>query len=97
MKKIVSIFLAAFILVFCLSGCGARNSNYIDIEELFGFVKIQNESNLYYDTDTNIVYFVAGAHYYSHKGYGFMSPYYAPNGLPYKYDITTNTLREIDK
>lgn len=97
MKKIVSIFLAVLILVFCLSSCGAKESEYIDIEKLFGFVKIQNESNLYYDIDTHIVYFIASAHYFGYKVYGFMSPYYAPNGLPYAYDIIDYTLVEIDE
>ena len=47
---------------------------------------------LYYDSATRIVYlkFNSG----SYKGY--LSPYYAPNGLPYKYNPETNTFEEID-
>lgn len=29
-------------------------------------------------------------------GYGYMSPYYAPNGFPYRYDANNQTLIEID-
>ena len=29
-------------------------------------------------------------------GYGYMSPYYASNGLPYRYDANNQTLIEID-
>lgn len=50
--------------------------------------------DLYYDTNTKIVYilFNEGA---GNAGYGYMSPYYAPNGMPYVYNVQTNSLKEI--
>ena len=48
---------------------------------------------LYYDPMTTIVYFWNGS---SGCDYATMpSPYYAPNGLPYKYDVETNSFEEI--
>ena len=52
--------------------------------------------DLYYDTNTKIVYILfnecAGF-----SGYGYMSPYYALNGMPYVYNVQTNSLEEIVK
>ena len=42
--------------------------------------------NLYYDVATHIVYL---------KDLYRLSAYYAPNGLPYKYNPETNTFEEI--
>ena len=52
--------------------------------------------DLYYDTNTKIVYILFNecAGYF---GYGYMSPYYAPNGMPYVYNVQTNSLEEIVK
>lgn len=48
---------------------------------------------LYYDPVTKIVYFWNGS---SGGYYATMpSPYYAPNGLPYKYDVESNSFEEI--
>ena len=59
------------------------------------FKKI-GEGFLYYDVTTNIVYLWNGminVAYYSTTP----SPYYAPNGLPYKYNPEANTLEEIEE
>lgn len=58
------------------------------------FAEVPHEEDLYYDPETQIVYYIRqkGAGY---ARYGYMSPYYAPNGLPYKYDTDTQTLVEI--
>ena len=68
----------------------ALNSNVLGIDAL---VKIGN--GLYYDSTTGIVYWWNGVDYnYSHAA-TTPSPYYAPNGLPYRYNPETNTLVEI--
>ena len=49
---------------------------------------------LYYDPMTKIVYFwngISGDQYSA----TMPSPYYAPNGLPYKYDVESNSFEEI--
>lgn len=57
------------------------------------FVKIGGE--LYYDSATRIVYMVNGHDgAYESKTY---YPYYAPNGLPYRYNPETNTFEEIEE
>ena len=90
MKKILS-FMVAFILCISLCACTQEKKNY---GTNAGFVAITGKDNLYYDSNTKIVYILyrerAG-----NGGYGFMSPYYAPNGLPYCYDANNQTLIEI--
>lgn len=49
---------------------------------------------LYYDPVTKIVYFWNGRDG-SIKTATMPSPYYAPNGLPYKYNVETNSFEEI--
>lgn len=54
-----------------------------------GFVYIcTNPIDLCYDSMTNIIYI--------DNAYNVKTPYYAPNGLPYKYNDETNTFEEID-
>lgn len=94
-------------LIFCvvilsLTGCGDEtitinvennetlNNNIIGSDAL---VKIGDY--LYYDSTTNIVYFWNGILYGQYAT--APSPYYAPNGLPYKYNPETNTLEEIEE
>lgn len=48
---------------------------------------------LYYDSSTKIVYWWKG--YYDSCSSITPSPYYAPNGLPYRYNPKTNMLEEI--
>ena len=100
-KKILSALLLAATLS-ALTGCYETNTNInIDpdnenavMQVGIGQLKKINKGYLYYDATTNIVYFwngkISGA--YSSTA---PSPYYAPNGLPYKYNPSTNTLEEI--
>ena len=48
---------------------------------------------LYYDPVTKIVYFWNG--FDDTYGATMPSPYYAPNGLPYKYNVESNSFEEI--
>lgn len=93
-KKLMAIILSC-ILVFSLIGCGAEtvqvnvsNNNDLHDTQFQSFVKIGGD--LYYDSATRIVYSK------NYSGYGTVFvPYYAPNGLPYRYNLETNTLEEI--
>lgn len=82
-------------LVLCISlcACGTRvgSKNY---ETTSGLIAITGQNNLYYDGNTKIVYFIFNE-CLANQGYGYMSPYYAPNGLPYRYDSNNQTLIEI--
>ena len=83
-------------LVLCISLCACKpvagSKNY---ETTSGLVEITGQKNLYYDSNTKIVYFMFNE-YLGNQGYGYMSPYYAPNGFPYRYDANNQTLIEID-
>ena len=96
MKKIISLIIAC-ILATQLSACGAvepvqvniSNSQSISSDTLGAFVEIGGL--LVYDPATRIVYRL------NDHAYGVTYvPYYAPNGLPYRYDPKTNTFEEID-
>ena len=95
MKRILILLLLSAMcisLVSCTLTPAAGSKNY---KESVGFVKISEREGLYYDPNTKIVY-VMFNEAIGNKGYGYMSAYYAPNGLPYQYDVETQTLVEID-
>lgn len=87
------LILALFvILIMSLTACASKGSkNY---ESNTGLVAIPGTSDLYYDSQTKVVYFVFNESM-GHSGYGYMSAYYAPNGLPYLYDPFKQELVEI--
>lgn len=89
MKKknpIIFTVITAFVvtlLIFSLSGCAVKGvKNYEENTERLS--PVPNEQDLYYDTETGIVYFIFNEST-GNQGYGYMSAYYAPNGLPYLY------------
>ena len=94
MKKIF-ILLLSLMLIFSFAGCGPTvvegSKNY---ENHTSLISIPSQENLYYDFNTKIVYIIFNE-LSGNLGYGYMSAYYAPNGLPYIYDTETNTLIEI--
>lgn len=94
MKKIIAALLALFLCV-SLAACGTSTGNK-DYTARTGFVKVAGKESLYYDPGTKIVYVIFNESAIGYQGYGYMSPYYAPNGLPYLYDANSQTLYEID-
>lgn len=94
-NKIIALILTVF-LVFCLVGCGAYTGSKSYVTNTGCRLQPTTMQDLYYDTNTKIVYILfnecAG-----YSGYGYMSPYYAPNGIPYVYNVQTNSLEEIVK
>lgn len=94
MKKIIAILLS-IILVISISACEIDNSGPKDYTTQTGFIEISGKDNLYYDPETKVVYIIFNESYY--KGYGYMSPYYAPNGFPYIYDANLQELIEISR
>jgi len=97
MNKKLMICLIGCILTFSLIGCSSKPSVQVNIsnsENLYSnmlaqFVDIGN--GLVYDSATRIVYIED----YTYHGNMVHCPYYAPNGLPYRYNPETNTLEEI--
>lgn len=93
MKKRVPVLMVALVLLMVLDGCTYEGSkDYTN--RTTGRLIQTTMSDLYYDANTKIVYIMfnecAG-----YSGYGYMSPYYAPNGLPYIYNVQTSELEEI--
>ena len=101
-KRLFAILVAVF-LIFSLVGCGetttttlnvnVENSGELSSNTLGKQSFVEIGSGLFYDPTTRIVYMVNGVTTgYESKTY---CPYYAPNGLPYRYNPETNTFEEI--
>lgn len=98
MKKRLLVGLIVCMFTFSLIGCGETttlNVNVENKEELSdttlgksNLLEIGN--NLYYDSATRIVYMR-----FNNSHGSLYSAYYAPNGLPYRYNPETNTFEEI--
>ena len=85
MKYFVAFCLA--LLIGCsLVGCGdtVEKSNKTILNDSVIFTRF--DERMYYDEVTKIVYIQIGT----------LVPYYASNGLPYRYNTETNTLEEIE-
>jgi len=92
MKKKFLIFALLTVLLLSLTACASKGSkNY---ESNTGLVAVPGISDLYYDSQTKVVYFVFNESI-GNIGYGYMSAYYAPNGFPYLYDPFNQELVEI--
>lgn len=97
MKKILITIIISCFLIFSLTACSEQtvqvnvsNSENISSNQFGKFIDIGN--NLVYDTATRIVY----VENYTYYGNDVYTPYYAPNGLPYRYNPETNTFEEIN-
>lgn len=97
------LILLTVLLCCSFTGCGSgSNEVIVNVENeesiystTFGknaMVYIGNK--LYYDSTTRIVYWWNGKLVANNAT--TPSPYYAPNGLPYKYNPSTNTFEEIE-
>lgn len=96
MKKTFLSLLVALVMMIFLAGCGGGSEDLSIIEQgdITGIDLINIDGCLYYDAKTNIVYIWNGFFdYYTTST--TPSPYYASNGLPYKYDPDTRKLKEI--
>lgn len=104
MKKIVTIIVAASIIL-SIASCGDPtiiNVNAPNQEELTGTIfgksaLVEIGDGLYYDSTTRIVYWWNGNISPSAYAATVPTPYYAPNGIPYKYNPETNTFEEIER
>ena len=103
MRRKIIVGLVSCVLVFSLVGCGkttttlnvnVKNGSDLHSTELGNQSLIEIGSGLFYDSATRIVYMAHGSDSaYESKTY---CPYYAPNGLPYKYNPESNTFEEIN-
>lgn len=88
----MAILLAAVLCV-SLCSCSAYEGDK-GYEKHTNLIAIAGYDNLYYDPSTHTVYMLFNEAL-GNRGYGYMSAYYAPNGLPYHYNPHTNSLVEI--
>lgn len=104
MKKIL-LGLISSAMILTLTGCEDEKVINVNIEnntnntELYNTVLgcdtlIEIGDGLYYDSTTRVVYWWNGS---MNTNYATTpSPYYAPNGLPYRYNPETNTFEKIN-
>ncbi len=100
MKKKILSFIICFISIIIFAGCdesqvdvvtvNVSNNENISGSQFGEFIGIG--SNLTYDSATRIVYIKN--YTYGCQNYVY-TPYYASNGLPYRYNPETNTFEEI--
>lgn len=103
MKRNLLILLTAILLSCSLSGCESETVVAVNVENeeylngvMFGIDALISIGNgLWYDSTTRIVYFWNGVVGIKNNISTAPSPYYAPNGLPYRYNTETNTFEEI--
>lgn len=104
MKKFLSIILVCTIALSMVS-CVEEKVITVNVENqetlqntvlgVDALVEIGNY--LYYDSTTRVVYWWNGSAGVSYSPSNTTpSPYYAPNGLPYRYNPETNTFEEIE-
>ena len=92
MKKKLFIMVILVVMLNRLAACASKGTK--GYESNTGLVAIPGINDLYYDSQTKVVYFVFNE-CSGYQGYGYMSAYYAPNGLPYLYDPFKQELVEI--
>lgn len=100
-KRILTILISC-IMLFPLVGCGdvstvnvnIENSSQLNNTVLGKDALIEIGNRLYYDSTTRIVYWWNG-HLADYRYDTVPTAYYAPNGLPYRYNPETNTFEEI--
>lgn len=91
MKNIA--LLIALCIALCCTGCTFSGSKNYTSTTNSRLIEIANTTDLYYDANTKVVYIIFNE-FTGDAGYGYMSPYYADNGLPYLYNTETNSLEE---
>ena len=92
MKKKLFIMVILVVMLMGLAACASKGTK--GYESNTGLVAIPGINDLYYDSQTKVVYFVFNE-CSGYQGYGYMSAYYAPNGFPYLYDPFKQELVEI--
>lgn len=93
-------------MMLSLAACSEETTISVNVEngEKLANVKLGTKAlveignSVYYDSATGIVYWWNGnlGADTSDDYETTPTPYYAPNGLPYRYNPTTNTFEEID-
>ena len=103
LKKNLLILFATTVTLFSFTGCSCSEQpiqvNVSNDENISGTTFGENAlieigNKLYYDSTTRIVYWWNGR-MEDYRCDTTPTAYYAPNGLPYRYNPETNTFEEI--
>lgn len=103
MKRFLTIIISCAIML-ALLGCAlvdksvhvnAENPDNLSNNTFGTSALVEIGDDLWYDSTTRIVYWWNGVLNCSRID-TVPSPYYAPNGLPYRYNPETNTFEEIE-
>lgn len=98
MKKLLALLALSTSLMF-LTACSnttqlnVSTGNETIVRDIGTGSLIEIGGDVYYDSYTNIVYFWNGSD--CGQTATMPSAYFAPNGLPYKYNPKSNTLEEL--
>ena len=101
MKKLL-LLLVVCVLIASLVGCEESKTISVNVDNkddlpsgVFGIKSlIELGDGLWYDSSTRIVYWWNGC-FGEYTRDTAPTPYFAPNGMPYRYDPGTNTFEEI--
>jgi hypothetical protein len=101
-KRNLLILLTTIPTIFFFTGCDSEpvQVNVKNNENISGTMfgksaMIEIGDGLYYDSTTRIVYWWNDSLSDGGQSSTTPSPYYAPNGFPYRYNPETNTFEEI--
>lgn len=95
MKKKLIFLILLSTLILNLTGCGVTKGKS-DYQSTANFIQISD--NLYYYSDTKIVYIIFNEKVGvadSSTGYGYMSEYYSKNGNLCRFDENSQNIVEI--
>ena len=96
-KKRFPVFIGVgMILSVILAGCSSSSSGGEHYGANYNFISIKNKSDLYYYSDTRIVY-IMFSQVSQGGGYGYLAPYYSENGKLCIYDSEKEQIVELDK
>ena len=97
-RLLLTLLIPMLLFVGCEDDITSDDTHYEELTEN-QFEHVKKSKNLYYDTETKIIYIIfreeKDADTKWASGFGYMSPYYAPNGKPYRY--IDGELKEIEE
>lgn len=104
MKKKLLVIIFSCIFIFSFVSCtenttinvNVENSSELSSTRIGIYSLIEIGDGLWYDQATRIVYWWNGDCYRQLESSTTPTPYYAPNGFPYRYNPETNTFEEIN-
>lgn len=100
MKRYLAVIICC-LMILAMVGCADNAPGTVGVKTEDGVTcgksaMVELGDGLWYDSNTWIVYWWNGSLYKNGERATTPSPYYAPNGLPYKYNPVTKELEMIE-